>query len=131
MEGPVFGERDANEILGLVMARYNDIVRGLGRKGKYQPILELDSDETHLWEIWAEGFAAAMALRPDSWDVYDAMKDDEATWSSFRCLASLAGMTLDGRRLDKDADEKSAPRRPRPHRRLPRRPQCCPPRSII
>jgi uncharacterized protein len=105
-QGPVFdNERDANEILGLVMARYNDIARELGRKGKYQPILELDTDETHLWEIWSEGFAAAMALRPDSWDVYDTTKD-EATWSSFRCLASLAGMVLDGKHLEKDADER-------------------------
>lgn len=105
-EGPIFDhEYDANEILSLVMARYNEIARSLGRKGKYQPILELDTDDTALWEIWAEGFAAAMALRPDSWDVYDAMKD-EATSSSFRCLASLASMVLAGKCMEKDADER-------------------------
>ena len=43
------------------MARYNEIARSLGRKGEYQPILELDTDETSLWEIWAEGFARRYA----------------------------------------------------------------------
>ena len=104
-EGGVFAnERDANEILGLIMARYNEIARSLGLEGKYQPILEIDTDETALWEIWAEGFAAAMALRPDSWDVYD-MANDAAVQSSFRCLAGLVSCVLDGERISKDIDE--------------------------
>ena len=104
-EGPVFeNERDANEILGLVMTRYNEIARGLGRKGKHQPILEVDTDETTLWELWAEGFAAAMAMRPDSWAVYDAATD-EAVRSSFRCLAGLVSSALDGERMAEEIDD--------------------------
>lgn len=102
---PVFeNEGDANEILGLIMARYNGIVHGLGRKGKHQPILDLDTDETAIWELWAEGFATAMALRPDSWDVYDASLDENIQ-SSFRCIASLVSRALDGERMPKEADE--------------------------
>lgn len=103
--GPVFEqERDANEIIGLIMARYNEIARGLGRKGKHRPILEIDFDDSAIWELWADGFAAAMALRPDSWDVFDA-SDDENVQSSFRCIASLVSRALDGERMSKEIDE--------------------------
>ncbi|MBX9741283.1 MAG: UPF0149 family protein [Beijerinckiaceae bacterium] len=103
--GPVFeDEHGANEILGLIMARYNEIACGLGRKRKHQPILEIDFDESAIWELWAEGFAAAMALRPDSWNAYDA-SDDENVQSSFRCIAALVSRALDGERMAKEIDD--------------------------
>ena len=50
-----------------VMARYNEIVRDLGR-GKPQPIFDIDERNGDvLWEPWIAGFAEAMALRPDGW----------------------------------------------------------------
>ena len=50
-----------------VMARYNEIVRDLSR-GKPQPIFDVDERNGDvLWELWIDGFAEAMALRPDSW----------------------------------------------------------------
>lgn len=104
-EGPAFeNEHEANEVLGLIMARYNEIVRGLGRKGKHQPILEIDVDESALWELWADGFAAAMALRPDSWTVYEDSQD-EAVQSSFRCLASLVSRAIDRVPMPKEIDD--------------------------
>lgn len=104
-DGPAFEtEGDVNEILGLIMARYNEIARGLSRKGKHQPILEIDIDETTMWELWAQGFAAAMALRPDSWDAYDA-SNDENVRSSFRCIAALVSRVLDGERMAKEIDD--------------------------
>jgi uncharacterized protein len=51
----------------MVMARYNEIVRDLGR-GKLQPIFDVDGRNGDvLWEMWVGGFQNAMALRPDSW----------------------------------------------------------------
>lgn len=50
-----------------VMARYNAIARDLGRR-KPQPIFDIDERNGDvLWELWIDGFAQAMALRPDSW----------------------------------------------------------------
>lgn len=104
-EGPVFrSEHEANEILGLVMARYNDIARSLARKGKYQPILDLDTDDTYLWEIWAEGFGAAMALKPDGWEVFETMEGEDAR-SSFACIAGLVAAALEDQRMPKEVDE--------------------------
>lgn len=50
-----------------VMARYNEIARDLGR-GKPQPIFDVDERNGDvLWEVWIDGFAEAMELRPDAW----------------------------------------------------------------
>lgn len=48
-------------------ARQGEIGRDLAR-GRLQPILDVD-DRTGdvLWEEWIDGFAEAMALRPDAW----------------------------------------------------------------
>lgn len=58
---------DVQWFVDAVMARYNEIVRDLGR-GKPQPIFDIDERNGDvLWELWIEGFAEAMALRPDEW----------------------------------------------------------------
>ena len=99
-DGPGFAdEREANEILGLIMARYNEIARGLGRKKRHAPILENDIDGAALWELWVEGFATAMALRPDSWDAFEASENENVQFS-IRCIASLASVALDGARIN-------------------------------
>jgi uncharacterized protein len=93
-EGGAFAdEREAQEILGLVMERYNEIAHDLGREGKFEPLLEIDSDDTALWEIWAEGFAIAMALRPQSWGVYDQAQDEDVSMA-LRTLSGLASWSV-------------------------------------
>jgi len=93
-EGPGFADvNEANEIFGLIQARYNEVVESLCYEGVYEPLLELDNDDSVLWEIWAEGFGAAVALRPECWDVY-ASSDNEEVRTAFECLLSLAGLAL-------------------------------------
>ena len=51
-----------------VMARHDEIARDLAR-GKPQPIFDVDDRNGDvLWEMWIDGFAEAMALRPERWD---------------------------------------------------------------
>jgi uncharacterized protein len=83
---------EANEILGLIMIRYNENIHALGR-GRFEPIMDEDNDYTPLWEFWMEGFFAAMALRPESWTVYEENADEEIA-SAFRCIASLGLIAL-------------------------------------
>jgi uncharacterized protein len=78
---------EANEIFGLIMIRYNENIHALGR-GRFEPIMDEDNDDTPLWEIWAEGFLAAMALRPESWTVYEENANEDIA-SAFQCIASL------------------------------------------
>jgi uncharacterized protein len=67
-EGAPFEDpRDVQLFADMVTARYNEIVRDLGRN-KVQPIFDIDErNGDSLWELWADGFRSAMALRPGSW----------------------------------------------------------------
>jgi len=103
-EGPLFeDEHEANEILGLIMARYNQIIHSLGRPGKYEPILVQDTDDSYLWEFWASGFGKAIDLRPDGWAAFDDAQDQDVV-SAFGSLASLAILAEEERRLPEEDD---------------------------
>lgn len=69
---------DVQLFADMVLARYNEIIRDLGR-GKLQPIFDVDERNGDiLWELWAEGFESAMALRPESWSAIVESADHEA-----------------------------------------------------
>lgn len=97
-EGPIFAsEGEAQEILDAVMAHYNDVIRHLGRPGKYAPILEKDTDGGILWAMWASGFARATALRPEAWADFSFSEDQEVrrAMALFRKLGELADLPGD------------------------------------
>lgn len=82
-----------------VMARYNEIARDLGR-GKPQPIF--DTDERNgdvLWELWIDGFAEAMDLRPDSWNAL-AMGEDRPAADAITGLRTLIAVARNESDLD-------------------------------
>ena len=92
-----------------VLARYNEIVRDLGR-GKLKPIFDIDerNGET-LWEFWIDGFAQAMDLRPDAWTAL-ADNDDEDAADALSRLSLLVAVAdgeseLDSVQLDTVHDE--------------------------
>jgi uncharacterized protein len=60
----------ANRLFGLIMDNYNDVVRTLiDRPERYRPLLPVDARNGDvMWEVWMEGFAAALALRPSAWE---------------------------------------------------------------
>lgn len=61
-----------------VMARRREIARDLTR-GKLQPIFDVDERSGDvLWEAWLDGFADAMALRPDAWEALAEGEDPVA-----------------------------------------------------
>ena len=85
---PFADEREAQWYGDLVMGHHDAIVRALGKRGQgaYVPFLEVDRPRAEiLWELWIEGFAAAMTLRPGSWDRIAESGDAGAA-------AALAGM---------------------------------------
>jgi uncharacterized protein len=85
-DGPGFeSERQAQEILGLIMEHYNQVLRQLARPGRYQPILSQDIDGSVLWELWASGFHKAVRLRPGSWAAFSEMDNRNVS----RALVSL------------------------------------------
>jgi uncharacterized protein len=50
------------------MNHYNDVVATLmERPEDYWPLFSVQDDEV-VWQIWMEGFATAVSLRPNAWD---------------------------------------------------------------
>lgn len=103
--GPAFAdEHHASRILSLIMGRYNEIARCLMPRGRYRPILEPDTDGTYLWELWAEGFAAALALRDeDTWRAFETSESEDVS-AAFGFLAMLASFAVANERLERDLD---------------------------
>lgn len=59
---------DFQHILDLVMHHYSSILAALNQPGSYEPIFDIDTrNDGILWELWIEGFAAAMDLAPGAW----------------------------------------------------------------
>jgi uncharacterized protein len=59
----------AERIMGIIMARYNEIIHLLDdAPGAFEPILYEAPDGRMLAADWAEGFMDAFGLRVDAWD---------------------------------------------------------------
>lgn len=109
---PVFDdERQANDVLGLIMGYYNDVIRQLNR-GDYRPIYSIDNDDSALWEIWIEGFCQAMVIRPDAWRTFDESEDEGVRRAMFVFgrlgdLAMLSSDELDSIEIDQLLEERA------------------------
>ena len=68
-EEPVFNDAEqARTVIGLIMTRYNEILRVLDTDpGAYAPIFWEGPDGELIAADWAEGFADAVRLRPEAW----------------------------------------------------------------
>ena len=89
-EPPFDDLEDARKLIAMLTDHYNDVAMTLHRRrGDYAAIYDVDTrhDET-LWEIWVEGFMAAIELRPESWTAM-ARDFDEDTAAAFSCLVVL------------------------------------------
>jgi uncharacterized protein len=90
---PVFeNTRQAETLIGLIMEHYNAIADVLYRRpGHYAPIFDVDTRHNEvLWELWMEGFEAAMQLRPDAWR--SRLTIDEDTRVALAGLVTLAAI---------------------------------------
>ena len=68
-------EKQAQNIMGTIMARYNEIIHQLDDEpGTFEPILYSTPDGSPLAADWAEGFMDAFGLRVDAWD--DLLNDE-------------------------------------------------------
>jgi uncharacterized protein len=59
----------AEQLVGLIMERYNAVAAELQRGGgHYEPLFDVDTRHNEiLWEIWIDGFDTALQLRPEAW----------------------------------------------------------------
>lgn len=102
---------DVQWFIDAVMARYGEIVRDLAR-GKPQPIFDIDDRNGDvLWESWIDGFAEAMALRPESWTALSDRDDPETVEALAQISSLIAIATDDGTRdsMEINAADEHAP----------------------
>ena len=61
--------RQAEQLVGLIMERYDAVATDLQRRGgHYEPLFDVDTRHNEiLWEIWIDGFDTALQLRPEAW----------------------------------------------------------------
>ena len=87
-QSPLENLDHANRLFGLIMDNYNDVVLTLmNRPDRYRPLLPVDARNGDImWEVWMEGFAAALALRPSAWE--QLIHADEET------VDAMTGMVL-------------------------------------
>lgn len=97
------GPDEAEEICGLVIARYNQIILELTEKPEHlEPIIMSDHTGDLLGEIWAEGFVTAIEMRPEAWkSIFES--DYGAAVSLIMALASPDTMS----EFSRDPDEVS------------------------
>ena len=110
---PVFEtEQQAKDVAGLVMAHYNAVARALlAGRGRYEVVYDVDTrhDDT-MWEIWIEGFARALALRPSSWDsVAVADRGTRAALAGLQALIEIADGTSNRDKTEIDKLTRMAP----------------------
>jgi uncharacterized protein len=75
-DAPAFADLDeAKEILGYIMARYNEILREVADH-VLAPIFWVDTKGTCIAADWVEGFLEAIKLRPDEWESLFTCKRD-------------------------------------------------------
>lgn len=95
--GPFEDPLDVQWFADAVAARRDEIARDLAR-GKLQPIFDVDErDGEVLWEYWIDGFAEAVALRPDAWA---ALADDPEKAAPQSRLTTLIAVARDESDLD-------------------------------
>lgn len=70
--GPPFEDPlDVQDFETMLVARHAEIARDLAR-AKFRPFFEVDPRNGDvLWDVWIEGFATAIDLRPDAWAAVD------------------------------------------------------------
>ena len=95
-------EEHAERILGIIMARYNEIIFQLDDEpGSLLPILDSAPDGRLLAADWVEGFMDAFSLRADSWD--PLLADDDRRYLMGPLMAFLSDK--DGKSLVAESAE--------------------------
>ncbi len=105
-------EQQAKDISRLIMAHYNAVARALlAGRGRYEVVYDVDTrhDDT-MWEIWIEGFARAMALRPSSWaSIAASDRGTRAALAGLQALIEIAEGTSSRAKTEIDELTRMAP----------------------
>jgi uncharacterized protein len=106
---PAFAsDTQAQQVHDLILGHYNGIIRQLDRD-RFEPVFEIELDDSPLWELWIEGFARALELRPGCLtQLAERHCDDEDISRAVFVFERLCHVVLGGSQaLDIDAELES------------------------
>jgi uncharacterized protein len=94
--------KQVEQLVGLIMERYNAVAADLQRGGgRYAPLFDIDMrNDDILWEIWIDGFDTALQLHPEAWA--KVRGSDGATRSALAGLVALVQIGRGERTLPKE-----------------------------
>ncbi|MCD0419372.1 UPF0149 family protein [Rubrivivax sp. JA1024] len=103
----------ANSIFALIMQHYNEIATTLAtHPERYRPLMPGIGTGNVVWEMWIDGFGAAVDMWPEHWE--RLQEADDATRAAFNSLSGLVDISAmmveisedDREALAKTADDK-------------------------
>lgn len=100
----------AEQLVGLIMERYNAVAAELQRGGgHYEPLFDFDMRHNEiLWEIWIDGFDTALQLRPEAWA--KVRGGDGDALSALAGLVALCRSVVAKARLQKNRSTRLPPK---------------------
>ncbi|WP_322516669.1 UPF0149 family protein [Rhodopseudomonas palustris] len=82
----------ANSVFALIMQHYNEVAATLAdHPERYRPLMPGIGTKDVVWEMWIDGFGAAVDMWPEHWELLQ--NADEATRAAFDSLTQLADVS--------------------------------------
>ena len=85
-------------ILDALVAHYNRVAENfITKSAPYEAMIAFDGEDEPHWELWIEGFAAVIDLKPEPFSKYAGSKDEYASeaFSGLQMLIDCANGELD------------------------------------
>jgi uncharacterized protein len=96
---------ELQRFVDLVMHHYNELITSLGSPAGFEPLFDTDDRNGDLlWELWIDGFAAAMKLAPRGWNRLRA-SDDAAGKMALAGIMRLAAIADRDVKLPEDQQQ--------------------------
>ncbi|PZA12946.1 YecA family protein [Rhodopseudomonas palustris] len=100
----------ANSIFALIMQHYNEIATTLAEHPeRYRPLMPGIGTGDVVWEMWIDGFGAAVDMWPEHWErLQDADDATRAAFDGLSRLVDISAMMVDIDQAEREALDKTA-----------------------
>uniref|UniRef100_E6VQE5 YecA family protein n=1 Tax=Rhodopseudomonas palustris (strain DX-1) TaxID=652103 RepID=E6VQE5_RHOPX len=100
----------ANSIFALIMQHYNEVATTLAEHPeRYRPLMPGIGTGDVVWEMWIDGFGAAVDMWPEHWErLQDADDTTRAAFDGLSGLVDISTMMVDISEDDREALAKTA-----------------------
>ncbi|WP_022722215.1 UPF0149 family protein [Rhodopseudomonas sp. B29] len=100
----------ANRVFALIMQHYNEVATTLAdHPERYRPLMPGIGTGDVVWEMWIDGFGAAVDMWPEHWErLQDADEATRAAFNGLTQLVDISSMMVDVSDAEREALTKTA-----------------------